>query len=182
MRSYILIGLLSFLSSLQLWASDRHHNENDPERYIKLTHNRSGDTVILKTGDALRIMFMNKRFRGKIESIWQHSFVMDNKEFDFALFDCIDIIQDLKGIKTVLYASIGADVGIAIPAALCFREYKQLSESRDYHEKFQMMAISNALRFIFFMLIFLIFVLAMKNKPTHYDLRKKWRIESVNKN
>ncbi len=181
----VFIGLIGFLFctySGQLHADERWVKENDPEPYIKLTYYRTGDSIILKQGDALNILFMNKRFKGKIDSIGEHSFIMGCKEFDFALLDYIRIKKTFKHLKTLKYILVGADVGVAISAGLCFWGYKHFSESQDYDRKYEFwkaLTVLVPLLIIILILTALAFISLLYGKPRHFDLRKKWRIESV---
>jgi hypothetical protein len=176
------IGFLFLTLSGHLHASERWVKENDPYPYIKLTSNRTGDTIILKQGEPLKILFMNRRFKGTIDSIGEHSFVMGSKEFDFELLDYISIKKSIKHVKTLKYILIGVDIGVAVSAGLCFWGYKHFSESQDYDRMFEFwkaLTVFKGLLIITPILTALAFISLFIGKPQRIDLRKMWRIESV---
>ena len=155
----ILLIFLVFTANSTLSASETYRSKGDTLRYLKLTHLKTGDTIIIKTGAFVKITYEKKTYKGNIDSISEHSFFMDGKEFELQKLDFILINHRYNKLITIIDVLLWVNLGWGVVGII-----------------FNLPIFSPV---IFLVIAAVIDVLLLIIKFHEKNLKKRWKIISV---
>jgi len=148
------------------------------ERVLKLSHNKTGDTVIIQSNDFIQFKYMGKRIKGKIDSIGEKNIYMNDGTYK---------IDEINALKTEFSKTkfkkrgntlmiIGALIILAFEIWKYTYIYNNGSVAYHFAHGWKMFGLASA---IFLFLPGLI--VRIVDFTYRYDLKKRWRIESIMK-
>jgi hypothetical protein len=177
---FVLILFILFTAHFTLTASETYRSKGDTLRYLKLTHLKTGDTILLKTGEFIKVVYEKKAFKGTIDSIEENSFYMRGKEFELEKLNLIFVNHRYSKLRTIFVISFWIDMALAYVTLFLLLIYMFYLLAPDENES--LASLETPLLIILLAAPFLAaatIVLNLKSRLYKKDLMKYWKIESL---